>query len=150
MTAAFSPAWKRVVSAVVFSSGAAVGSIGCAQLPKAVFVIGYNDSPIALLLSLPCVAGFTPLCLAALWFPRFAGRCFGAFAAMWAVATFVQHQRMVKLGFETGILGDNAGAFFVSAFFAAYACFALWTASRGWPAVVASRKAMDQCGDVAS
>src|SRR5271170_7493184 len=90
------------------------------------FTVGQNDSAFALWLALPCLMLFSPVCLLALWWRRFAGICFLIAAVSWTFSVFVQHRFRIASGLPTSSFGAEFGNLIYAIFFALFAAFAFF------------------------
>jgi hypothetical protein len=125
---------KRTVSFGVFGLGIVAGLAGCAIAPRAVFVIGVNDStPEVLALLLPIT--LLPASILALWKRIWASVWFCFLGLLWSYGMIWQrHYISVVQHFPEESLRSLLGGEMLPAYFVfALAAFGLLTSNAHWP-----------------
>jgi hypothetical protein len=132
---------KRSISLGVFSLGMVGGIWGCTVAPRAIFVIGVNDSaPEVVALLLPVT--LLPVCVVALWRRRVASLWLLLLALIWAVGMVYQRHYISSVrhfpsdSIRAVLVGEMVPTYFVLAL----AIFGLLTENAGWPRMISQRR----------
>ena len=128
---------KRALSIGLYSIGMIAGLFGCVATPRAIFVIGVNDSmPEVWALLLPMT--LLPTCVVALWWRKPASVWFLLLSLIWACGMIWQRHYMSTV---RHFQGGSVGQFLVSEMLPAYfvfalAVFGLITEYAEWPQMI--------------
>jgi hypothetical protein len=129
---------KRIVSALVLGIGLTYSLIGCAVFPRAVFVIGANDSAASIVALLTCFPGFFFASVLAFWKRRIAGVVMMILPVIWLWGLLDERSYMLN------VRHFPQEGFFIYLWEILQPClpvlalgaFALFTGIAGWPEVV--------------
>jgi hypothetical protein len=127
---------KQGISLAIFGLGIAGGLYGCVAAPRAIFVIGVNDSNLEIWAVILSTTTFLPASVLALWKRFFAGIWLIYLGLLWTCAMFAQKHYVETVRHFRGqsYLEIFAGAMIPAYLLLSIGVFCLITHFAGWPA----------------
>ena len=121
------------------------GLLACARMAPAIFVIGENDSPGAILALLYCGFLYLPMLILGFWKRRTAGVILMTMDPVWVLGTLNQRYYMQYVRhFPAEPMSDFFREVSVALFPMAIGAFLFVTDRLKWPVLIPRRKRMDE------